>query len=97
MQQLEHLLRDVSGVAVFLKGFGSRQQRVELDHLVEFAQRPKMMSIGLHGRISGQPARAMALARFLDHVRSHDRVWVCRREDIARHWWAQHPAPTRAG
>jgi len=55
---------------------------------------PKMMSIGLHGRISGHPARVMALARFLDYVRSRDRVWVwiCRREEIARHWLAEHPA-----
>ncbi len=46
---------------------------------------PKM-SVGQHGRISGHPARAMALARFLDYVQGHNRVWVCRREDIARHW-----------
>lgn len=52
---------------------------------------PKMMSVGLHGRISGHPARAMALARFLDYVQEHDAVWVCRREDIARHWLAEHP------
>ena len=52
---------------------------------------PKMMSVGLHGRISGHPARAMALARFLDHVGSHDAVWICRREEIARHWIAEHP------
>lgn len=58
----------------------------------EGAQRPKMMSIGLHARISGHPARAIALARFLDYVRGHDAVWICRREDIARHWIAEHPA-----
>jgi allantoinase len=53
---------------------------------------PKMMSVGLHGRISGHPARAMALARFLDYLQNHDPVWICRREDIARHWMAQFPA-----
>ncbi len=58
----------------------------------EGAQRPKMMSVGLHGRISGHPARAMALARFLDHVQDHDSVWICRREEIARHWAAAHSA-----
>ncbi len=58
----------------------------------EGAHRPKMMSVGLHGRISGHPARAMALARFLDYLKTRDRVWVCRREDIARHWRAHHPA-----
>ena len=58
----------------------------------EGARRPKLMSVGLHGRISGHPARAMALARFLDHVQGHERVWVCRREEIALHWMAEHPA-----
>jgi putative urate catabolism protein len=56
----------------------------------EGAQRPKMMSVGLHGRISGHPARAMALARFLDYVQGHDAVWICRREEIARHWMTLH-------
>ena len=45
---------------------------------------PKMLSIGLHCRIVGRPARAAALARFLDYVQSHDKVWITRRIDIAR-------------
>jgi peptidoglycan/xylan/chitin deacetylase (PgdA/CDA1 family) len=57
----------------------------------EGIRRPKMMSVGLHGRISGHPARAMALARFLDYVQGRTEVWICRREDIARHWVACHP------
>jgi putative urate catabolism protein len=52
---------------------------------------PRMLSIGLHCRLVGRPGRAAALARFLDHVQGHDRAWVCRRIDIARHWHAQHP------
>jgi len=52
---------------------------------------PRMMSVGLHCRLAGRPGRAAALARFLDYVRGHDRVWVCRRIDIARHWRALHP------
>lgn len=56
----------------------------------EGEQCPRMMSIGLHGRISGHPARAMALARFLDYIQEHDSVWICRREEIARHWIAEH-------
>ncbi|HKI63563.1 MAG TPA: allantoinase PuuE, partial [Burkholderiales bacterium] len=56
----------------------------------EGEQHPKMMSVGLHGRISGHPARAMALARFLDYVQAHESVWICRREEIARHWAAEH-------
>ncbi len=57
----------------------------------EGATSPKMMSVGLHCRISGRPARADGLARFLDHVMQHEDVWVTRRLDIARHWIATHP------
>jgi putative urate catabolism protein len=53
---------------------------------------PKMMSVGLHCRLSGRPGRAAALARFLDYIQQHDQVWVARRIDIARHWMATHPA-----
>ncbi|MEM6449949.1 MAG: allantoinase PuuE [Cyanobacteria bacterium P01_D01_bin.105] len=51
---------------------------------------PKMMSVGLHCRLSGRPGRAAALAKFLDYVKSHENVWICRRIDIARHWHEQH-------
>jgi len=51
---------------------------------------PKMMSIGLHCRLAGRPGRSTALARFLDYVQQHDRVWLCRRVDIARHWHQHH-------
>jgi allantoinase len=52
---------------------------------------PKMMSIGMHCRLLGRPGRIVALQRFLDHVQKHDRVWICRRVDIARHWKQTHP------
>jgi len=52
---------------------------------------PKMMSLGLHGRIVGRPGRAASLIRFLDYVLQHDDVWICRREDIARHWHKHYP------
>ena len=54
---------------------------------------PKMMSVGLHCRLAGRPGRIAGLRRFLDHVQSQDKVWICRRVDIARHWRAVHPAP----
>ncbi|NTV60436.1 MAG: polysaccharide deacetylase family protein [Chlorobiaceae bacterium] len=57
----------------------------------EGRRRPKMMSVGLHPRISGHPARALALARFLDYVMECDAVWICRREEIARHWRSRYP------
>lgn len=52
---------------------------------------PKMMSIGMHCRVLGRPGRFGALQKFLDYVQNHDRVWICRRIDIARHWQQVHP------
>ena len=52
---------------------------------------PKMMSVGMHCRLLGRPGRIAALQRFLDHIAKFDRVWVCRRVDLARHWKATHP------
>ncbi|EEY54618.1 carbohydrate esterase, putative [Phytophthora infestans T30-4] len=51
------------------------------------AGQPKMMSVGLHCRVVGHPGRIAALLRFLDYVRSFDDVWICQREEIARHWY----------
>jgi len=52
---------------------------------------PRMMSIGLHARLIGRPGRLKSLERFLDHVTAHDKVWIARRIDIARHWRERHP------
>ena len=52
---------------------------------------PTMMSIGMHCRLLGRPGRMRALQKFLDHVETHDRVWITRRVDIARHWKKTHP------
>ena len=59
----------------------------------EGADAPKMMSVGLHMRLIGHPARAAGLARLLDHIARHDRVWVTGRSAIAKHWAATHPYP----
>jgi putative urate catabolism protein len=60
-------------------------------HYAEGAERPTMMSIGMHCRLLGRPGRLRALQKFLDHVERHDRVWVTRRLDIARHWRREFP------
>jgi putative urate catabolism protein len=54
---------------------------------------PKMLSIGLHCRIIGRPARIAALAKFLDYIAGFRNVWVARRLDIARVWAEQFPPP----
>ena len=59
----------------------------------EGAEAPRMLSIGLHARLSGRPGRARAVARLLDHIAGHDRVWFARRRDIAEHWACRFPAP----
>lgn len=57
----------------------------------EGMQAPKMMSVGLHCRVTGRPGRAASLGRFLDYLAGFDDVWVCRREQIAAHWSDVHP------
>ncbi|MBL6458708.1 allantoinase PuuE [Belnapia sp. T6] len=57
------------------------------------AGRPKMMSVGLHQRLIGHPARAAGLQRLLDHMIQAPDAWITRRLDIARHWVATHPYP----
>ena len=51
-----------------------------------------MMSIGLHPRFSGNPARSDALARFIDYAQGFDDVWFARRIDIAKTFLEQEPA-----
>jgi peptidoglycan/xylan/chitin deacetylase (PgdA/CDA1 family) len=57
----------------------------------EGARVPKMMSVGIHLRLTGHPGRAAWLERFIDHVQAHRDAWICRRIDIARHWITTHP------
>ena len=57
----------------------------------EGADRPRMLSVGLHCRLAGRPGRAAALGRFLDYVQGNENVWIATRLDIARHWIRTHP------
>jgi allantoinase len=57
----------------------------------EGEESPKMISIGMHCRLLGRPGRFAALQRFLDHIEKYDRVWICRRVDIVRHWHKNYP------
>ena len=63
----------------------------------EGAECPKIMSIGLHDRLIGRPARAMGLVRFLEYVARHDRVWFCTGREIAEHWRSLYPAQCMSG
>lgn len=69
--------------------------------VIEGAEEPRMMTVGLHCRIVGRPARAMALRRFLTYVKKRQAeleaegsgVWVATRQQIAEHWRKTHPPP----
>ncbi len=67
----------------------------------EGATAPRMLSIGLHTRIIGRPARIGGLEAFLDHALGHEGVWCATRAEIAQAWraglglpdWAPRPCP----
>lgn len=82
---------------VALNGFTEAQQFYRylcdnFDQLYdEGLNAPKMMSIGLHCRIAGRPARARAVAQFLDYIQQKEKVWITTRLSIARHWLKTFP------
>ena len=57
----------------------------------EGADSPKIMTVSLHDRLIGRPAKTVGLMKFLDHARKHDCVWFCTGKDIALHWYQTHP------
>jgi putative urate catabolism protein len=77
------------------QGFGEGEQffqylKDSFDVLyAEGATSPKMMSVGLHCRLAGRPGRAAGLIRFLDYIKTFDRVWTPTRLAIAQHWHAK--------
>ncbi|PHR62712.1 MAG: allantoinase PuuE [Robiginitomaculum sp.] len=79
------------------QGFNTGEQffaylRDAFDVLYEEGQTaPKMLSIGLHGRIIGRPARLAGLEHFIRHMLAKKDVWVCQRIEIARHWRKNFP------
>ena len=57
----------------------------------EGVEHPKLMSLALHDRLTGRPGRVTGLVKFLDHIATRDRVWICTGHDIAEHWRRVHP------
>lgn len=54
--------------------------------------RLRMLSIGLHPRISGQAGRASAVEQILELLLSNSSVWIATRRDIAE-FWIEHVSP----
>ena len=52
--------------------------------------KPKMMSIGLHCRLIGRPGRIQSLLKFLDYIQQFKDVWICKRNEIAEHWYQNY-------
>ncbi|MCW0183364.1 MAG: allantoinase PuuE [Zavarzinia sp.] len=81
------------------QGFGDGRQffaylKDSFDTLyAEGGETPRMLSIGLHCRLAGRPGRFAAVKNFIDYAKSHEGVWFARRDEIARHWHLNHPAP----
>lgn len=81
-------------------GFGAPSDFVEtasrmLDQLLEDGDDcGRMMSIGIHPRITGNPARAHGLAEFIQYAQSKDGVVFMHRDDIAKKFMEQVPRPT---
>ena len=74
------------------QGFNSGEQfynylKDSFDTLYEEGKTsPKMMSVGLHCRLIGRPGRIQSLKRFLNYVSKFKDIWICKREEIAKHW-----------
>ena len=84
---------------VLPQGFGSPEHFLELAKATlhrlqhEGDGVSRMMSIGLHPRLTGHPGRSDALARFIEYAQGTGDVWFATRADIARSFAAQVPAP----
>ena len=83
----------------YMTGIGTSEQwfsfvRDAFDMLYrEGKTQPKMMSVGMHMRLIGHPARAVGLERLLDYIQKHSGVWITKRVEIAHHWIKTHPYP----
>ena len=53
----------------------------------EGLHKPKLLNIGLHPRLIGRPGRIIAIEKIIKHIRTLNKIWVCKREEIASHWY----------
>ena len=79
------------------QGFNSGEQfyqylKDSFDYLWQEGNKvPRILSVGLHCRLVGRPGRAAALTKFLDYILKKEKVWICKRVEIAKLWRKQFP------
>ncbi len=83
----------VGGPLVTGRAFGEFLIDSANELLSEARHHPRLMSVGMHARVLGQPGRMGGLRAFLDHLQGRADVWICRRGDLAAHWRAHVPPP----
>lgn len=83
----------VGGPLVTGRSFGEFLIDSATELLRGAARAPRLMSVGMHPRILGQPGRLVGLRMFLDHLEQQPGVWICRRGDLAAHWRTHVPPP----
>ena len=78
--------RGTGGVAEYYKALVDT-----FDKLYEEGETsPKMMSVGIHPRVTGRPGKSKVLEQFIQYAKSHPDVWFARRGDIAKWWWEKY-------
>lgn len=55
-------------------------------------KRSVIMTVGLHPRLSGKPARCQAIKQFLDYLLQYEDIWITPRINIANYWLKEFPA-----
>jgi allantoinase len=87
---------DVNDFSLFARGGMSTSSGVEtlkicFDQLYgEGAKSGRLMNLGLHPHVIGQPYRIGALHQFLEYARAHKDVWFPSREELAAWYLDNH-------
>ena len=87
---------EVNDFQIFLRRGNTTSQAAEViieqfDELYrEGAESGRLMNIGIHPHVWGQPFRVRALREFLEHVSKYDGVWFAKREEIAEWYLENH-------
>ena len=88
---------DINDFNMFARGSASTRDGIEMlklcfDQLhAEGATTGRIMNVGLHPHVIGQPHRIAALREFVEYVKDKPQVWFPTREQIATWYLAEGP------